>query len=190
MQMRTGTMESGSGGIAPMLARVECERQSFLIGMRAVPGAVAIIATSNGDERLGLVATAWTSLSADPPTMLACINRSATAYNDIIYNRAFSINLLDVAQDENVAIFSAKRGLNRGERFLEGCWTTGPDGQPWLKDAAVSFECSLENFYEHGTHTVLIGRVGSVQVDLRREAMLYADGAIARAQIFKDSSNV
>jgi flavin reductase (DIM6/NTAB) family NADH-FMN oxidoreductase RutF len=176
------SMESLRSGDVATSTAPQVDRQLFLEGMRAVPGVVAIIATSDGAERLGLVATAWTSLSADPPMMIACINRSATAHDDMLGNGAFSINLLDIAQEENVEIFSAKRGLSRGERFLDGCWSTGPAGQPLLVDGVVAFECSLEDHHEYGTHTVLIGRVGHVVAGGRRQALLYADGAVACAQ--------
>jgi flavin reductase (DIM6/NTAB) family NADH-FMN oxidoreductase RutF len=51
-----------------------------------------------------------------------------------------------------------------------------------LVDAAASFECRLEDAREYGTHTVLVGSVCHVETNNAHEAMLYAGGAIARAQ--------
>jgi flavin reductase len=156
-------------------------RSRFLGQMRRVPGAVAIIATGIGDDRTGLVATAWNSLCADPPMLLACVNRKASAYPLVQRSRAFSVNLLATSHSETVAIFSAQRGLEGSARFLDGDWLTGPLGQPMLRQAIASFECTLEGAHDYGTHTILIGRVGDMHSDNDAEAMLYLDGCFASA---------
>src|SRR5690606_4186305 len=114
-------------------------RETYLRQMRLVPGAVAIVATASGDERTGLAATAWTSVSADPPMLLVCVNRSASAYPLVMRARAFSVNMLADAHSETVAIFSAQRELEGRERFLDGEWIDGTEGQPILRDAVASF---------------------------------------------------
>lgn len=156
-------------------------RGAFLDRMRRVPGAVAIIATASGAERTGLAATAWNSLCADPPMLLACVNRNASAHALVQRARAFSINLLPVDHTETVAIFSAQRGLEGAARFLDAMWTQGPLGQPMLREAIASFECALEEAHDYGTHSILIGRVGSMQSWGDAKAMLYVDGGYAAA---------
>ena len=156
-------------------------RSAFLGAMRRVPGAVAIIATAEGGTRGGLAATAWTSLTADPPTLLACVNQSASAHAPMLKAQAFSINLLDRSHTETVAIFSAQRGLDGDDRFIEGAWTTGATGVPLLEDALVSFECRLAGAHAQGTHTLLIGQVAGVRVRSGGDALLYLDGAFAGA---------
>ena len=156
-------------------------RAAFLGAMRRVPGAVAIVATADGGVRKGLAATAWTSLTADPPTMLACVNQNASAHASMLRVGAFTINLLDREHTETVAIFSAQRGLNGDERFIEDAWIEGATGQPVLKDAVVSFECRLAGAHEQGTHTLLIGEVVDVRVRPGGDALLYLDGSFAGA---------
>lgn len=113
--------------------------------------------------------------------MIACVNQSASAHDDIIRNQAFSINLLNSGQSEFVAIFSGKRGLSGDDRFIDGNWVDGPRSQPMLLGAVASFECFLHDAREHGSHTVLVGQVGHVVIDADREAMIYARGGIGRA---------
>ena len=69
-------------------------RAMFVGQMRRVPGAVAIVATAADGDRTGLAATAWNSLCADPPMLIACINRNASAHPMIHRAGAFSVNLL------------------------------------------------------------------------------------------------
>lgn len=156
-------------------------RAAFLVAMRRVPGAVAVIATADGGARKGLAATAWTSLTADPPTVLACVNQNASAHASMLKAAAFTINLLDREHTETVAIFSAQRGLNGDERFIDGLWTQGTTGQPILNEAVVSFECRLAGAHQQGTHTLLIGEVVDVRVRPGGDALLYLDGSFAGA---------
>ncbi|WP_313804633.1 flavin reductase family protein [Sphingobium sp.] len=155
--------------------------------MRRVPGAVAIIATQADGARSGLVATAWTSLCADPPMLLVCVNRSASAHPLILRAGAFSLNLLDETETETVAIFSAQRGLDGDARFLPGCWSPSAQGQPLLRSAVAAFECRLHETHDYGTHTILIGHVEDMRSREDAHPMLYLDGRFARAAMPTES---
>lgn len=156
-------------------------RPDFLEAMRLVPGAVAIIATSYGAVRGGLAATAWSSLSADPPTMLACVNRTASAHDLIARSRAFSINLLAANHTETVEIFSAQRELSGDNRFLLGEWKTGVLGQPLFEQAVAAFECSLDEMHDTGSHSLLIGKVARIDTRPDSQPLLYRAGTYAYA---------
>ncbi len=161
--------------------RDEQVRTDFLRNMRAVPGPVAIVATANGEERGGLTATAWNSLSADPPMLIACINRKASAHDIIRRAGAFSVNLLPGGSHELVATFAGQRGLNGAERFAPDLWQDGPSGQPMLVNAVAAFECQLEGVHDYGSHSILVGRVGEMRNRCEGQALLYVDGSFASA---------
>jgi len=166
---------------APLAIATGEHRAAFLGQMRRVPGPVAIVATSVDGERTGLAATAWNSLCADPPMLLACVNRNASAHRLIHRASAFSINLLPADHIETVAIFSAQRGLEGSARFLDDAWSDGILGQPMLREAIAAFECSLDGTHDYGTHTILVGKVGAMQCRDDAEAMLYLDGCFTSA---------
>jgi flavin reductase len=134
-------------------------RAQFLNRMREVPGAVAIIATAHEGVRGGLAATAWCSLSADPPTMLVCVNRSASAHDAIVASRLFSINQLATAHEEVIAIFSNQRGLQGADRFLPDQWQDGSRGAPLLQQAVTAYECAVVGRLVYETHSLFIGQV-------------------------------
>ncbi len=170
--------------MAPELGGLGDLRADYLAAMRLVPGPIAIVAAAvAAGDRTGMAATAWNSLSADPPTLLACVNRSTSVYAMVEQAQAFSVNLLASDHPETVAIFSAKRGLSGAARFLPGLWEDGALGQPRLKSAIASFACRLQQTHEHGSHVVFIGEVA--QIARRRDAdaaLLYLDGAFALAR--------
>lgn len=156
-------------------------RALFLDQMRQVPGAVAVVASALGENKGGLVATAWSSLCADPPMLLACVNRSASAHDLILGAGAFGLSLLTTEDKDIVGHFSGKGGLTGKDRFIDGLWESGPAGQPLLKSANVAFECRIEATHVYGTHTILIGGVGEMRRRAGASALLYLDGQYASA---------
>jgi flavin reductase (DIM6/NTAB) family NADH-FMN oxidoreductase RutF len=62
---------------APPAADIHSD--AFKAVMRNVAGATSIITASHAGERAGLTATSLTALSAEPPTVIVCINRGASA---------------------------------------------------------------------------------------------------------------
>lgn len=159
----------------------QTDRADFVLTMRAVPGTVAIIAAADDDDRTGMAATAWNSLCADPPMVLVCVNRNASVHDLIHRSGAFSLSVVSVDDQETVAIFSAQRGLQGRDRFLEGRWTNGIAGQPLLDGAKAAFECDLVADHVYGTHSIFIGKVRGSRRDDDAEALLYLDGRFARA---------
>jgi flavin reductase (DIM6/NTAB) family NADH-FMN oxidoreductase RutF len=161
---------------------LQADRSAYLAAMRHVPGAVAIIAGEADGVKGGLAATAWTSVCADPPMMLVCVNQSASAHAILAQNTGFTINFLAANDEETAAIFSAQRGLSGHDRFLDHAWKTGQSGQPVLAAAQAAFECRLVERHVYGTHSVLIGQVEAVHNASDGAGLLYVAGAYAKAE--------
>lgn len=159
------------------LSNAEQQRADFVAQMRAVPGAIALICASDGVTRTGMAATAWNSLCADPPMLLVCVNRTASAHPLITQGRKFSVNLLGTGDVETVAVFSGQRGLSGDARFAEGNWEAGPAGQPLFLHAVAAFECELEAAHSYGTHDIFIGRVLHTRKGAGEQPLIYLDGA-------------
>lgn len=170
--------------------RIIADRDAFVAAMRDVPGAIAIVATSLNGERRGMAATAWCSLSADPPMVLACLNRGASAHPFILSSGAFALNLLLPSHVETVAIFSAQRGLEGDARFAFDGWSAGILGQPLLNEAFAVLECRLAATHDYGTHSVMIGEVAAIERHGRGPPLLYAQGGYAVAGLLPTTGNV
>src|SRR5260221_14628000 len=111
----------------------------FKAGMRQLASGVTIIATRLGDQRRGLTATAVCSVSADPPTLLCCVNRQSTPHDMIQAAGCFSINVLAVDDAELAARFAG--GESGESRFETGSWGKLGAGAPILESALASFDC-------------------------------------------------
>jgi flavin reductase (DIM6/NTAB) family NADH-FMN oxidoreductase RutF len=150
------------------------DADTYKRGMRQLAAAVTIVTTEHEGERCGLTATAVCSLSADPPTLLVCVNRTASAHDPIKFSRRFCVNVLS---DADSALSRRFAGPEKGEaRFASAIWRTAVTGAPVLDHALASFDCELIETVEAGTHTIFIGRVHAVGTQPGRRPLLYADG--------------
>jgi flavin reductase len=150
----------------------------FKTVMRQVVSSVAIVTARAGKVRNGLTATAVCSVSAEPPTMLICVNRRATAERIIAESGAFAINFLTQDQHQIARLFSTSK-LSADERFSEGKWVSLVTGAPVLDDAVAAFDCQVEGCHTSGTHHIYIGRVVAA-ASLDQHALLYRDGSFRR----------
>jgi flavin reductase (DIM6/NTAB) family NADH-FMN oxidoreductase RutF len=152
------------------------DSQAYRAIMRHQAGAVAIIAVGDAGSRTGLTATAVCSLTDSPPTLLACVNRNASAHKPIRARGSFSINLLARDQLALAMCFSGRAGLEGEERFSADDWGTLTTGAPVLKRALASLDCELVNEHGFDTHSIFIGRVRDGVFREHAEPLLYFRG--------------
>jgi flavin reductase (DIM6/NTAB) family NADH-FMN oxidoreductase RutF len=152
------------------------ETADFRAAMRHLAGGVSVITAGSGSERNGLTATSVSSLSAEPPTLIVCINRLAAAWPLIARHRAFAVNVLTSDQIEIGERFSGKDGVKGEARFAGAVWHTGLTGAPLLTGALAAIDCELEEAIERHTHLILIGRVLKVVSSQRSAALAYWQG--------------
>jgi flavin reductase (DIM6/NTAB) family NADH-FMN oxidoreductase RutF len=131
----------------------------FKQAMRHLAGGVAVIATDHDGTRAGLVATAVCSVSADPPTILVCINSGAGAHDTIRASGRFSVNLLARSQEPIARRFSGETGIRGEQRFTEDRWIPLVSGAPVLAGALVSLDCCVTEIVKMATHSVFFGAV-------------------------------
>jgi flavin reductase (DIM6/NTAB) family NADH-FMN oxidoreductase RutF len=141
--------------------------------MRHQAGAVTVIAAGPNGARSGLTATAFSSLSDDPPTILACVNQKSSVHGIIERVKAFSVNILASDQQEIAESFAGRGGRRGEERFAGQSWHTLGTGAPVLADALASLDCELLNAHSFATHSIFIGRVTGGQVRAEAHPLLY-----------------
>ena len=150
----------------------------FRAAMRRVAATVTLITTADTTgQRHGMVATAVSSVTMEPPTLLICVNRSASLYAPLIERGQFCVNVLMASHHELVACFS---GQKVGEtRFDTGDWRLdGRTRLPYLHGAQCNLFCSVNGVSTVGTHAVIIAVVNAVQINESVVPLLYADGAL------------
>ena len=138
--------------------RPAIEAEVFRQAMRRFASGVCVVAAGEGDARRGMTVSAFSSVSADPPTILVCINRSSSAHETLTTSSHFSVNILGAGQEEYAMLFAGQRALKGADRFDEN-WHNHAHGAPVLSNALYSILCAGEAHHVAGSHTVMIGRV-------------------------------
>ena len=133
---------------------------------------VCVVTTAAEDGRFGLTATAVSSVTADPPRLLVCINKSGQTYEKIIASGRFCVNVLTEAQDKVAMVFAGMGGKSV-DRFSTGEWTTLATGAPALLGSAAVFDCQIGEIVDQSTHAVIFGDVVAVQHQLGQDTLLY-----------------
>jgi flavin reductase len=149
-------------------------RQSFRNAMARLGAAVTIVTTDGPAGRAGLTASAVCSVTDDPPTLLVCVNRTASALPALRANGVLCVNLLCASQQALSNRFAGMDGgATMAERFAIGDWQAGDLGTPLLGGAVANLECRVADIVEKGTHSVLFAEVQSVGFGPEGPALLW-----------------
>ena len=153
------------------------DAESFKSGMRHLAAHVCLITTVTQDgARRGLTATAVCSVSADPPTLLCCVNRQIEPFAAIREAGIFAVNVLGVQDLELAERFAGE--IQGDSRFDIGSWNELSTGAPVLESALATFDCRLTRLEEVATHGILFGEIQAIRSrSAAAEALLYAHGA-------------
>ena len=154
------------------------DAEQFKTGMRTLAGAVNIITGMHSGHRYGMTATAVCSATAEPPTVLVCINKLATTHGAVAKAGAFCVNVLRAEDWELSTTFSG--GASGEARFKSRDWTRLATGSPVLIDSLVSFDCRVAKTLVHGTHTIFLGEVEQILLGKKGKPLLYSEGQYAK----------
>src|SRR5215203_7381677 len=127
---------------------------------RAALGAYATgvtVVTAIGDHGpSGATANAVTSLSLDPPMMLACLDRGSRTLTSVRAQGRFGVNAVAAGQEELARRFSGK---NPEAEKWDGVEWAEAEELPRLAGALMWVACELRDLIDGGDHLILTGNV-------------------------------
>lgn len=131
-----------------------------------------ITSVNDAGEPVGMTATAFSSVSLDPPMVLVCVNATARTRHAIEGRTGYAVNILGVEQEPIARQFAS----SVADKFEGVSWRPGETGVPLLEGALATLECEVVRSVEAGTHIVYIGavRAGS---EPGGDPLLYFDGS-------------
>lgn len=141
-------------------------------------GVTVVTARGADGARVGLTANSLTSVSLDPPLLLFCPARTASALPTLRATARFVVNVLGVDQAA-IADRFARRDCDRFDGAAWDDW----DGLPVLAGALANFACTLFADHDGGDHVVLIGRVDRVRSREGHDPLLYFRGAYRQVHV-------
>ena len=121
-----------------------------------------------------MAATAVSELSMAPPSLLVCVNRSASIWDSLCRADHFGVSILHHSQR---SIAENCSGAVKGEaRFGTGAWAQHSSGVPYLLDSQASIFCRNDRRVDYGTHGIFIGEVLAAQTTGEVSPLVYVDG--------------
>ena len=114
--------------------------EQFKNVMARVASTVTIVTAHGEEDLVGLTATAFMSVSADPAIVLVCIDKSTASLQPMLDADGFTVNLMPEGS-EDLAMLFAKHGA---DKFGGSEWSEPetPDAGPILSDAYARLECT------------------------------------------------
>jgi flavin reductase len=145
------------------MPQMTVSKQEFRDAMARLGAAVNIITTGGPAGRGGFTASAVCSVTDEPPTLLVCMNRNATAAPALKANGNVCVNVVAAGQQDAAMVFAGVTKCSMEERFDSGTWVTLATGAPVLQGAVVSFDCQVTEIVEKGTHLVVFAAVAGIR---------------------------
>jgi flavin reductase (DIM6/NTAB) family NADH-FMN oxidoreductase RutF len=128
--------------------------------MRLLPTGVTVVTALADGSPAGATAGAVSSLSLDPPLMLAALDRGSRTLAAVRDSRRFAVNVLSAESEELAHRFSTKEdhtvkwdGIDWSER----------GGAPWIDRAVLAVTCALRDLHDGGDHVIATGDVLEVE---------------------------
>jgi flavin reductase len=152
---------------------VPVEKQAYRDAMARLGAAVNVITTDGPGGKAGFTASAVTSVTDTPPTLLVCANRTNDSYPAFRVNNVLCVNTLTPAQEGLSPIFAGMTQHTAEQRFQQHDWHTLETGAPVLDKAVVVFDCRIDQVVEVGTHDVFFCSVEAVRTGPHHEGLIY-----------------
>jgi flavin reductase (DIM6/NTAB) family NADH-FMN oxidoreductase RutF len=150
--------------------------EAFKTAMRGFAGACSLITVGQGADATGLVVTSGVSLTAEPPMVLACINRSASSWSLLQKEGFFGWSALGAGHQAVAERFSGVGGLRGPQRYDGADWVATVESTRLLADAPLAFGCAVDEMLDRGTHSILIGRVLQIRTTPGQGGLIYWNG--------------
>ncbi len=138
---------------------------------RFASGVTIVTTTDAAGVSWGFTASAFSSLSLEPPLILVCLDRKADCFPAFEGAEAFGVSILAESQ-RDIAMRFATRGA---DKFSAGGLEAGPAMSiPLVTDALAQLECSMHAQLDGGDHVILVGAVKTAMVNDARPMVHYS----------------
>ena len=147
--------------------------EEFRAALGAFATGVTVVTAIGPSGPSGATANAVTSLSLDPPMMLACLDRGSRTLASVRAQGRFGVNALAAGQEELARRFAGKNP--EAEKWDAVEWSESEE-LPRLSGALMWVACELRDLIDGGDHLILTGNV--LAVDSREgQPLLFHRGA-------------
>ncbi len=121
---------------------------------------VTVVTTADSQQRMGMTASSFTSISLEPPLILVCMHKQAGTTKLIEQTGVFAVSILGAHQENLSAQFAGFTQLPEGQdRFYNVETASAKTGSPILTDAIAWLDCKVFGMHDGSTHQIFVGEV-------------------------------
>ena len=143
----------------------------FREAMSRLSAPVVLVTTDGPLGRHGLTVSAICSVSADPPTILVCLNRHNRSHAAFVRNGVVGISVME-PQHESLALRFSSSALGQNEKFDGEHWCAEPGQAPVLAEASVALTGRIVDNHAVGSHDILICQIQAIKLSTSEAAGL------------------
>jgi len=159
---------------------------AFRRAMRRFAATVSVITTRHSGRRYAMTATAVTSLSMAPPSLLACVYGTSRFHRVLAAEESFCVNILHQDQAAISQACARSRFPDEENRFN---WIDDEDFG-YLSDTQAVVLCSKAREIPFGSHTIFIGTVTRAIVRDEVAPLVFQDGQYGRCFPFPSDASI
>lgn len=145
--------------------------KDFRRALGSFASGVTVVAAEHAEGIQGMTASAFISVSMDPPLVLVSVSRKAHFHAAPPRAGGYTVSILAADQEALSSHFAG-----RPDAGLDVRWERTSRGAPVLAGAVCTLDCTLENAVEAGDHTLYVGRVVEVAVHERAPLLYWRAG--------------
>jgi flavin reductase len=131
----------------------------FRAAMSRFPSGVTVVTSVLDGLDHAMTASAFTSVSLDPPLVLVCVDKTTRFHQAVAVTRRWAVSILNAGQVET-ATWLANRGRPLpGQLDRAPHWRGQQTGAALVDGALAWVECRTWELYDGGDHSIVVGLV-------------------------------
>ncbi|MFT4299629.1 MAG: flavin reductase family protein [Aeromicrobium sp.] len=139
------------------------DEAAFRAALGRFASGVTVVSTVQGGVDHAMTASAFTSVSLDPPQVLVCAHRVSRFHDAVLASGTWGVSILAEAAQEASSWF-AWRGRPLAGQIEKFAHHRGETGVMLLDDALAWLECRTAAIHDGGDHSILVGDVVAARV--------------------------
>jgi flavin reductase (DIM6/NTAB) family NADH-FMN oxidoreductase RutF len=137
------------------------------------PSGVTVVTTKDSDgSDEGMTISAFCSVSLNPPLVLICIEKNASAHQALTTASGFVVNILSATQEQVARRFA----IVDIDRFEGVGYSRSQKGFAVLDDVLGVIECATSAKHDAGDHTIIVGEVEAARAQNGTPLLYYRGG--------------
>ncbi len=133
-----------------------------------LPSPVLIVGTYDADGKPNIMNAAWGGVaSSNPPSMSVSLREATYTYHNILYSKAFTINIPSeqyAREADYVGLVSGRDTNKFGDTGLTPMKSKLVDA-PIVEEFPYALECKMVKHVDLGLHTMFIGEIMGIIAD-------------------------